>query len=200
MRVVAKIERRTDVEGNLELGEEQHSVTPGSQARQHQLEERELGRRLGHPLVSLDRVDAAVLELRLDEVRMLARLSELHHQVVERSQLRLPRLLGLELGRRLGRQLLNHRRVSQHERLVLLLLQLGQTDRQDDLVLQEQGREGSRQSGSEVERCKTRSLGPTFGGSLSTSALIRRRKLGRKASVEVDQSCEALNRRVGDAH
>lgn len=127
---------RTDVEGNLELGEEQDSVSPRSQSGQHELEQGQLGRRLGHPQVGCDRVDLAVLELWLDEVRVLARLPELHHQVVERPELRLLGLLGrLELGRSLGRELCDHGRVSEHERLVLLLLQLRQTDRQDDLVL-----------------------------------------------------------------
>ena len=111
-------------------------MSPLSQSRQHQLEQRQLGRGLGHPLVGCDRSDVAVLELWLDEVRVLARLPELHHQVVERAQLRLLSFLGrLELRRRFGRELLDHGSVSEHERLVLLLLQLGQRDGQDDLML-----------------------------------------------------------------
>lgn len=132
------------------------------QPRQHQLEQRQLGRSLRHPRVCVDTIDRLVLELGLDEVGVLAgpanemrvslllstpafpqegrqssgSLPELHHEVVERSELGLLRLLGLDLRRRLGRELLDHGGVSEHEGLVLLLLEFGETDGEDDFVLQ----------------------------------------------------------------
>ena len=62
-------------------------------------------------------------------------LPELHHEVVERSELSLFRLLGLDLRRRLGGELLDHSGVPEHESLVLFLLEFAEGDGENDLVL-----------------------------------------------------------------